>query len=86
MKTYKNIEDFYDQLRKSKAAKLLETLDNKIKFTDDRKHIEIYNPNNGNEYQINKLILESDKFWRHELSMFTSYIFDEIKRTLIKKR
>lgn len=32
MKTYKNIEDLYDQLLKSNLAKLLETLDNKIVY------------------------------------------------------
>ncbi len=32
MKTYKDIEDLYDQLMKSKLAKLLEALDNKIQF------------------------------------------------------
>jgi hypothetical protein len=85
MKTYKNIEDLYDQLLKSKLAKLLETLDNKIQFTEDHKSINIYNPNTGNELEIDKLILESDKFWRHELSSFTLYIFAELKHLLAKK-
>ena len=56
MKTYKNIEDLYDQLMKSKLAKLLETLDNKIQFTEDHKSINIYNPNTGNELEIDELI------------------------------
>ena len=85
MKTNKNIEDLYDQLMKSKLAKLLETLDNKIQFTEDHKSINIYNPNTGNELEIDKLILESDKFWRHELSSFILYIFDELKHSLAKK-
>lgn len=85
MKTYKNIEDLYDQLMKSKLAKLLEALDNKIQFAEDHKSINIYNTHTGKDFQIGKLILESDKFWRHELSSFTLYIFDELKHSLAKK-